>query len=422
MIGIRYQRSRAIALSLFAAVAAVSGCDAVLGLTDKGVRGDAIDASIPQTDSGPQIEPDAGSDAVVDAPNSSCSALGVPARPDAGDSPGDSDRTLTFAFQAVDFEDQIAKPNQTIGLNLDGVCTCPGPESCRPRVNDGGHCDLEGSIDNGGMGLFRLYSSLHDTPLDNIINTQITQGAFSVIVRIEHYNGKADDPKVSFSFFTSSGTPRNDAGDRTVPRFDGNDTWEIDPTSTLNFGDGGTDAGNPGAAAIPKYRVDNAYIADSTLVAELGDFPIPFGTGSGIGVGLRFNMKLSGVVVTARLVAQADAGGAASSAFAIKDGLLAGRWATQSILFALGSLPDQVYGGKVCDNPDSYNALRTIVCNAADIASDPAHDRGEPAWGCDAVSVGMKFEGPAAIAGGLGDAADPGTPCESLVNGQGNCP
>ena len=414
---------RVIALSLGVPLTALLGCEAVLGIgNDKSLR-ESPDASVPDSRA-PIDPPDAIADAAIDAVSSACTSTSIPPRPMPGNE-GDaaSDRTLTFAFQSVNFEDQVSAPNQNVGLNLDGVCTCPGPESCRPRKSDGSHCDLDGAIgsdgiptsgiDNGGMALFHLYSSIHDTPLDTLVNDQIAQGAFSILIRIEHYNGLADDSQVSFSFFTASGTPRNDAGDRTVPAFDGRDIWEIDPTSSLSV-----DGGASGDNAIPKYKVDDAYVVNHTLVAQLGDFPIPFGAGAGIGVGLRFNMKLSGVFVTASLVPGDDSGIGNTLDFSMKNGVLAGRWSTQSILFALGSLPDQVIGGKVCDNPDSYNALRTLVCNAADISSDPAHDRGNPAYECNAVSVAMRFDGTAAHLGAFGDAADPGSPCDHTEAGQ----
>jgi hypothetical protein len=390
------RRSRALIAASFALLAVAAGCDAVLGLNEKTLRAD-VPSEAP-ADASVVDDAEAAAPVALDA---SCSDMGIPPRPATDDDAGEVG-AIILAFHQVDFEGRVrGRPNETIGLNLDLTCTCPGPESCRPRQADAGHCDLAGSIDNEGSGLFMLYSTAHATPLDDVVNAQIALGNFTVLLEITGYNGQANDGHVVFSFFTSTGTPRADGGARQSPLFDGNDTWEIDPSSVL---------GGANAVLAPKYRAD-AYVADHKLVAQFGDFPIPFGAGSGIGIGLSFHMSLSGLVVTAMLRSD-DAGG-----YRIDDGLLAGRWSTQSILASLGSLPDQTFPGKVCENPDSFNALRSIVCNAADIAADPAHDRAEPPWGCDAVSVAMKFDGTAAVLGAVGESAEAGALCNRLGNG-----
>jgi hypothetical protein len=383
-------RARA-ALALAGAALVAAGCDVVLGFSDKELRVAAEDASVPAivdaaTDAPPGT-PDAGEPA-------SCSALGTPPRPAIADDAA-NDRTVVLAFRRIDLGDRIdGSPNEIIGLNLDRTCTCPGPSSCKPYPDAGAHCDQRGSIDNEGTALFRFYSTLHGSLIDAVVNEQIETGLFSVILRISGYNGEANDPKVTFGFFTSVGTPRADGGP-IAPRFDGHDTWDVDPSSAQAPSDGGL---------VPKYEVTDAYVADHALVGSLGDWPIPFGSATGVGIGLAFNMQLTGAHVTATL--RADGAGN----FRIDDGVLAGRWPTRNILGAIGALPNPFSGAaRLCDDKTAYFNLTKLVCGAADVTADPTStDRDAP---CSAVSAGMRFEALPASIGASGTSPEAGVPC-----------
>lgn len=404
-------RARYLAASALCAAFSATACDAILGVGDDKLPREedasiALDAAVPDVAH--------ASDASAPPPDALppwCGQLGVPEVP-AQDDDGGTDRTVYLAFNNVDFGDHANLGTKPVtGLNLDHACTCPMPETCTPRVNDAGHCDIEAGIDNGANTLLSFYATFQ-SPLDDLVNAEISAGNFSMLLRIAKYNGLANDSDVELSFFTSSGTPVDDAGVHALPVYDGGGVWELDPTSTYG-GDGG--------AAIPKYKAEHAYVSHHVLVADMGNFPISFGgfgDGTGINVGLKLDMKMNGVVITGTL-ADDGAGG-----FRIDDGVLAGRWSTRSIILAIGSLPSQLtVGKKICEDTIAFPKLRDLVCGAADIAFDRTHDSTQPPWACNAVSVGMRFTSSPVVFGGYGAAAEAGTPCESLLDPQNaDCP
>ncbi len=149
----------------------------------------------------------------------SCPAAGWPSRPlpttsDAGDLP-----PFVLAARDVDLD-----PSHPIGLNLDGVCTCPGASSCAlpAKARSMADCDNPQGVDLVMNRAFAQFQNLVCVPLAQ----SIAAGYSNILLRIAGYNGQADDDTLTVELYVSIGTtPMDDAGTPTPPAYDGKDVW-----------------------------------------------------------------------------------------------------------------------------------------------------------------------------------------------------
>src|SRR5688572_12175905 len=91
----------------------------------------------------------------------------------------------------------------------------------------------------------------------------------------------------------------------------------------------------------------------------------------------------------------------------LMQGVLGGRWPTESIFATLQTLPDPVSPKeRLCPGSSSYRVVRDLVCAARDITRDPNLDlKSAP---CDSLSAVIGFEASRAQLGGF--AIRPSTP------------
>jgi hypothetical protein len=124
------------------------------------------------------------------------------------------------------------------------------------------------------------------------------------------------------------------------------------------------------------------------------DFPVALAGVASIGT---IVLDLSGSIVTAHLV-QTQGG------WSLQDGLLAGRWSTRKLLTSLSALTDPFMSSQyLCGTDPTYGSLKTQICAAADLTTDPKLDRtGAP---CSALSVAFGFT---AMPARLGEVYDKG--------------
>jgi hypothetical protein len=341
-------------------------------------------------DAGPDVQKEAG-----DGSTSGCAHVRWPDRPAADDpSPGDV-APFYLAVRTLDFgvrED--GGPPPLLGFDLDNFCTCnPDPESCKVTVDAAPHCDLEGGVDNAGLVLVRQFSAFPGFFQQSYINNRINQGYYGAVIRIERYNGKANDTQVQVSYFPSNGTSGIEVNFPTAPSWDGNDRWTIDPASI----NGGVipDGGDPS----PKYIDQSAYVSNYTAVANLS-FPIAIGASAGDNT---LTVDLVGAVVMAKLVPEGPS-------FRVEEGMIAGRWATTKMLTALQVLHDPFnIQDRLCGTNGTYQLIKDKICRSADIATNVLEDgKNAP---CGALTVGVAFTAWPAKVGGTFPRNDAGTPC-----------
>ena len=301
-----------------------------------------------------------------------CTHLLPPPRP-AADDPSDADVTFVAVIAAVDF----GVDGGVTGYDLDRTCTCPGQESCTPAANAPAHCDGDGGTDNSGGALVAKFAQLSSQFDPSAANATLQTGRGSLVVRVSGYNGTKNDTAVNVDIFVSNGTvPLDDAGSNPIPLHDGNDQWGVDPASLY---------GTP-PPYVATHEDSAAYVSGGVLVGTL-DFPL------GLGFIEPDFLQLHGAYVTATIAPT-------STGLALQGGLISGRWDTRNLLTGLSVVKDPFDKSQyLCGTDPTYQALKTSICEAADITRLVQNDNtGAP---CDALSLAIGFTAEPALLGGV---------------------
>jgi len=337
---------------------------------------------------------ESGSDTSVPDAGDGCNHVRWPDRPDADTPSQTQDIEFFDAIEMLDFGAGDGGTPAAEGFDLDGVCTCPGPDSCIVFPEAGTQCDFEGGVDNALGSLVKEFSGATNFFDQDYINQGIQSGVFGALFRVRNYNGQANDTNVELSLFISNGTvgAGTDAGP-TIPKFDGTDQWTLDPASLL----GGT-IGDAGPAPIVAYDL-NAYVSNYTLVANISDMPLAIGAADGEGL---VTMDLSGALVIATLTPAGNSFNAT--------GFVAGRWQTNKLLTAMQVLHDPFdFDASLCGDDQIYQLLKGRICELQDISGNVLDDgKGAP---CDALSLGFGFKSTAASYGYVFAPPDAGGGC-----------
>ncbi|MBS2013407.1 MAG: hypothetical protein JST00_10995 [Deltaproteobacteria bacterium] len=350
--------------------------------------------------------PDAGvaPEAEASAPDASvCTHATAPERPVAEDGP--SVPNLTFALDDLRFDtgpDPSALP-PPFGLDLDRTCTCPEAPSCTPRSDAAAAaCDFDGGRDNVAGQLF--YNVLTVTNRGDagpllVLREQIRRGLFTALFLVQGWNGKDDDPNVVASVVQSTGAAEDDDGGRIEPRFEGNDVWKADPLSLA----GGENLVGNDCRSVPCVALAldaKAYVTGGVLVSNLDGVQLRLRTGSGPIV-----VDFIGATLVARIT-RAGGGG-----YRLQ-GEVTGRWPTDRILSSLSGVRDPITNKSLCPpgNTTTYELVKRLVCDSADLANDPIRDRSSAT--CNALSASITFSAVPAVLGKV----------ESLVQDPTDCP
>lgn len=349
-----YQALKPKLASLVVVVSASAACQLVLGLEDR-----------------VELTADAGSEEGP-GPTDPCGAVGVPLRPSTPDDEIAGD--YVFALSRIDRGLDGGLP---FAVNLDRVCTCPGPPSCVARAMTS--CDGDGGSDNAtSVVLDTLARS--GAFSEAALNDDLRTGISGALLRVQGYGGKPDDPHVVASFYGSLGFE----GAR--PTGQPEDRWSVDEGSL-----------SPDAGDTPRFADPNAYVSGGVLVASF-DFPVDVG-----GDGMRqapLRLDLRGGFVVAAI----DPGEG------VLRGVIAGRWPVESLLRTVETLPDPLRpDAQACRGTTSFELVRKLVCGAVDITADPRRDRSTAA--CDALSTSIGFVALRAQLGRARSRTAAGIPC-----------
>ncbi len=367
--------------------AAVVGAGAVgaCSIYDVSLLGRGVDAGGAGDAAADAVGAEAGGDS-----GDPCAHAFPPARP-AADSPDGSDRDFVLSLTRVDFD---IDGGAGVGFDLDGTCTCPGPESCRTAPGAPQHCDDPAGRDNSGGQLVAKFAKLTDSFSAAKLNGALEKGTSGMLVRVRRYNGGADDTSVEVAVFTSNGIVSTDGGGSPVPRHDGTDPWSSSPNSLL---------GGIGPPFIPQFVDVSAYVAGGALVAKF-DFPLRLFSNAR-------PFTLHGSVLTGDLIV-------VPGGYALTHGKLAGRWSARELLTSLQAVADPFSPGNfLCGSSVTYQGVKSQICGAADVSDKLSIDPTAP---CDALSIALGFESEPAQLGGV--VADPPVvePCGASYTDQ--CP
>lgn len=320
------------------------------------------------------------------APPDPCGEIGFPPAPDRSTTNAADAIDVTLALRSVHTGTSAGTlVGPGLGLNLDRVCTCPGPASC---AGSSTFCDDAGGVDNEGQQVFAQLESLaaaFDAGQffnDGLFNNALEKGQSGVLVRVRGYNGKADDAEVSVAIYSSLGSVGN-------PQWAGNDSWQVD--------DSYVKANN---VDMPLYEVPG-WVSDYVLVASPRYIPILIG--SSVAQPVKVTLE------SGHILGKLDVQGGVVRALS---GTLAGRWTASDFLQHLEGVPDPVQAGQyLCGTGLTYSIIKGQVCGHRDLASNPDLDGKNTT--CDAVSMAIGFDAFPAKLGVLATAPPSITPCDA---------
>ncbi len=305
-----------------------------------------------------------------------CVLATVPSKPAGEDTGGDV--AFVTALRSIQLDEKSL--DVTVGLDLDGVCSClaGGEQSCTPFVES--VCDGPGGIDNA-VGL--IFATVYEFSSGLFSSAQIgkaaSDGKWSSLFRVTGYSGETDDPKVDVKVYLTQGV---NAG-MPVPLWDGNDAWPVDDTSLAMPPD------IESAVAV----ASEAYVAGGVLVARLPTEKLRLRSTL-----FRMDLELSDVVIRARLEE-------APGGYRLVDGVFGGKWLLTDVFKGIASIR---YTGdnKLCTDDDDYLAVKEVICGNADLLKDGGEGT------CDTLSFGATFTADPAQLGAVVPAESaPSDPC-----------
>jgi hypothetical protein len=317
--------------------------------------------------------------------------------------PDSGDQETVFALKDVRL-DQGSTDWASIGFDVDDRLTTlddldvecvPPDDSAEPEL------DGDDGIDNAfGHFVYPLIDVVLPT-LEMDFRRSQTLGNGTLITRMTGWNGQDDDPRVNVviaqsAFGTSAPAADVDpatgqlraGGAAPAPLWAGDDTFFVR-----------SDAFVAGNEERPRIEDSNAYVSGRKVVLAL-----PAGTE----ILFLANARSVKVSFTSAVVV----GTLSPDASRLERVIVAGRWATSAMLEASGPIG-------ICEGSGEWD----IFANALDQRADVRAVAGSGGVGvaCDAVSLGVTFEGYRAAWGGLAPA--PAAPdCCAGVPGGAGCP
>ncbi len=369
-----------LAFGLVAGAAVFHGCTIMNGLT------------VPERDAGPDVE----GDGYVDPCDHAYAPFDPPQLVEDG--------TISFvtAIRSIDLD--FAKADAGVdggpefaGFDLDRTCTCPAPPSCT-RTVAGVECDDDRGRDNAFVTLVRgLDAKGVDIQSRSVDGFQ--KGANAVLIIVDGYNGQKDDPKVQVKLTGSPGLrdvfPDGGLSQKKKPTFTTADPWLLDKQEFNAIG-----------SVIQGKNLQEGYVKDGRLVVKLEKGSITLGE-EGLSVQLTTGFIVGEIATDP------------SGAFYVANGELGGRWSTRDALASAREVKPTPELPPLCKLGGTlFEDVKTIVCGAVDISSDPARDNKGAA--CDAISVSLRFQG---AAGGRGELYDRprASECPDAAPGEAEC-
>ena len=229
------RRLRRLALVLplgavFAGAAIVHGCTIMNGLT------------LPERDAG-------GVDAAEAGPVDPCDHALPPADEPSGVEEGNLEFVTAITMLDLGqygFDAGATGSPEFPGFDLDRTCTCPAPPSCiGPR---GTVCDDVRGRDNSFAPLIRGIAA-KGLDIQKRMADGLKDGASGLLLVVESYNGKPDDPRVFVTLAPSRGIrdvlPDGGLSPKRTPSFTREDRWLVSDNQFVQVAKRGSVSGSP---------------------------------------------------------------------------------------------------------------------------------------------------------------------------------
>jgi hypothetical protein len=268
-----------------------------------------------------------------------------------------------FAARTLSFDETGDPVKSTLGFDLDGACTCldAPAETCLPPKARPTLCDGPGGRDNSFPRMLKDLITFGFAKSSQGLSQDIESGKFTLLLRVDRYNGLANDDDVRFAFYIG--------GNSNFPAWQGQDPWTVLSTSVE-----GDD--------VEKPRVidDNAYVSNGQLVATLPTFDA-----NDQKVLLQLNSSFAIALTGAVVVLKLEPSG---TGFAVTDGTLAGRWRDKDFFTYFSTYrPAFTAGQNICTDSPLYPSIKKGFCDYADLSGNLSDVTGS----CTATSLGARF-------------------------------
>jgi hypothetical protein len=252
-----------------------------------------------------------------------------------------------------------------------------------------------GVVDGPG-GIDNALGTILQTVRDQIINfssengsKDIQSGKTNLLLRVQNWNGEADDDAVTFSAMVAAPFDAFTAG--VMPAWHGSDAWPIDSDSLS------------GSVDNPKFFDANAYVKDNRVVATLKNAPLRMDVGLSSVQRVKLDFNLSAAFIVCDIIPTAEG----TWGYTFEKCTLGGRWAVNDFVKQLGQYPNPLDNNKpLCRGNATYDAFRNQICAQVDVLDQT----GSPTELCNALTVGVAFTMKPALLGNvynLGAAVEP---------------
>lgn len=302
--------------------------------------------------------------------------------------PADGAGPTTFAIRKIFMGDtkpdgtpDLANGWKNYGYDVDGdISTAASTNLCKPRNNaapknvypDG----LDGIDNSYGRNILPIMLGIAaDTPQKT--NEAIVNGQWTGLFHVDKLGaGDTYNPLVvKYYIGADLGAP---------PKFDGTDTWPVNPSSLTN----------PADVTSAKATFAGAYLTGNTLVtAPLGEIRLEM-----LQDGFTMPLVLHHAVATFVLDASHEHG---------SQGVLSGVLDTDETVELLKKIAGQ-FDPSLCSGP-TIDSITAQIEQASDILADGTQD---PTKTCDGISIGLGIELEVVQLGAVGpDEPPPPDPC-----------
>jgi hypothetical protein len=270
-----------------------------------------------------------------------------------------------------------------LGFDLDATCTQavdPTKGTCRLPAYGLGIIDGKGGIDNALGRLFQtVRNQISDFNSDQYTKT-IQAGKTNLLLRLENWNGAADDNAVIVSALTAAPFDSFAAGSK--PQWEGSDAWPIASDSV------------DGSVNQPKFVDRNAYVTQNQLVGTFAELDLRLDIGLSSVQDVKLDLKLSSAVVVCT-IAPTSMG---MSGYTFSKCTLGGRWLVNDFVQQLGQYPNPLDNNRPLCGGNVYDTFKMGICSQVDLNQTPA---ASPTAPCNALSVGLTFTTKPALLGDL---------------------
>lgn len=279
---------------------------------------------------------------------------------------------LVFAMRTLDFGEYQKPEESTLGFDLDGACTCleTQTETCTTLKPRAALCDGPGGRDNSFPRLYKDLLTFGFADSSTVITQDLDAGRYSVLLRLQNYNGLPDDNDVKLSFYVG--------GDSESPQWAGNDKWTVLSTSV-----------NDGDVDKPRVVDSTAYVTGGMLVASIPTFD-ENDDRVVIQLNDKFAVALTGAVMVAKLETFLGR-------WRITDGTLSGRWRDKDFFEYFSTFRAALEQPTQCTDSIFYPQLKKTFCNYADVSSSI----GDVTGACSAMSIATRFTAQVAELGAI---------------------